>query len=81
MQPIDPSYVRRQIGRKLQVTREAQGKSITDITVETGIRPGKLAALEAGEVNFRILTLEKLCRAYGLTIPQLLLDLTLEWPA
>lgn len=55
----------RRIGARLLRLRKARGLSCLDVQHATGIYFNSVAAIERGEVNFKILTLKKLAAFYG----------------
>jgi DNA-binding XRE family transcriptional regulator len=77
MPQVDLTNAHKEIGKQLYKLRKAARKSIAEAATDAGIMPRTLAKIEDGEVNFRILTLGKLCRAYNVTLEELLEDSTL----
>lgn len=78
MAKIDQSKTRKVVGQKLKHARKAMKKTIHSAATEAGIHPATLSKIEKGKVNFRFLTLVKICKVYDLD-PKTLLDaMTLE---
>jgi len=63
----------KQIGIKLRELRQPSQKSIKEAAAEAGIDPKALPRIERGRADFRILTLEKLCRIYNVAIQKTLI--------
>ncbi len=62
----------RQIGMKLQKLRKAQGLSRYALAKRAGISRVYVAKLEAGRSNPTVAMLERLARALGVTVKELL---------
>ena len=75
MPQIDSENARKVVGDRLRLAREAMNKTIKDLGIEAGIDPKALQEIENGNVDFRILTIPKLCRAYKVSVRSLLDDL------
>ena len=73
--PQLPSKIRAAIGNKLCQIRKTKGKSIGQAATEAGVLARTLANIERGKVDFRILTLLKLCQAYNICMDKLLEDI------
>lgn len=78
MPQFDLTNAHKKIGKTLRKLRIAARKSIKEAAADAGIAPSTLSKIEDGEVNFHILTLGKLCKAYNIAPAQLLKNLTLE---
>ena len=74
MPKISPPDVREALGKRLRLAREHMKKTIEEIAIEALIAPKKLKEIENGKVNFRILTLNKLCKGYKVSVEYLLGD-------
>jgi transcriptional regulator with XRE-family HTH domain len=75
MPQIDPKNARKVVGDRLRLAREAMRKTIKDIAIEAGMDSRTLQEIEDGNVDFRILTLQKLCKGYKVSADHLLDDL------
>ena len=74
MTAIILSNSRKILGRKLRLIREAGNITMEQVAAKAGISLGRLSKIEEGSVNFRILTLRKLCKGYDVTLEKLLED-------
>lgn len=72
MPKISPSDARKALGKRLRQAREQMKKTLEEIAIEALIAPKKLKDIENGKVNFRILTLNKLCKGYKVSVEYLL---------
>jgi transcriptional regulator with XRE-family HTH domain len=72
MPPFDLTNAQKIVGERLRLMREAMMKSINEAATDAGIAPKTLSKIEDGEVDFRILTLRKLCKAYNVGLEKLL---------
>lgn len=66
------SNVHTVIGERLRLTRAATGKTIKEVAAEAGITARTLSRIEAGKVEFRILTLAKISLVYKIPPEELL---------
>lgn len=71
---IGPPGARKALGKRLRQARVQMNKTIEEIAIEALIAPKKLKDIENGKVNFRILTLNKLCKGYKVSMEYLLGD-------
>ena len=74
MPKITPPHARKALGKRLRQAREQRKKTTREIAIESLITPKKLKDIENGKVNFRILTLNKLCKGYKVSMEYLLGD-------
>jgi len=59
-----------QIGERLRIAREEQGKTYEHITEETGVTYGRMKRFEAGETPIPLPELELLSNALGISFPE-----------
>jgi len=81
MPQFDLAGAHKEIGIQLRKIRIVARKSLNQAAIDAGIAPRTLSKIEDGESNFRILTLEKLLKAYNTDLSHLLRDFTLPPPA
>ena len=68
------SSLDRQIARRLQVLRAAQGWTLDALAAKTGISRATLSRLERGELSATATMLSTLCAQYGWTISRLMAE-------
>lgn len=80
MSSIKAATARKTLGKQLRMLRKATKKTVQEIAKEAGILPATLVKIEDGKANFRLLTLEKIGKVYGLSSKELLESLPVERP-
>ena len=64
----------RRLGRRLSQLREQQQLTIDELAGRTGLEPGHLSKIEAGEVDVHLTALMALAHALGVKPDQLVMD-------
>ena len=68
VQNTDPkNQFRRAIGERLKAAREGQKKEIREVARGCNMKVKALERIEAGQSNFRMLTIDRLCHYYGIS--------------
>jgi transcriptional regulator with XRE-family HTH domain len=70
--------LRKLIGRVLRRTRMAQGRTLREVSDLAGVSIGHLSEVERGRKEPSSELLDAICRALGLTLPELLLAVLRE---
>ncbi len=65
----------RNFGQRLTYLREKQNLTIAELAARSGLDPGRIGQIEAGEVDFEITIILALARGMGLS-PGQLVDFT-----
>jgi len=60
------------VGMEIRVARVRQGKSIADISRQTGLNPNVLSELELGKNDSQILTYKRVVEALGMDMKDFL---------
>jgi len=64
--------VLRLLGRRITELRKERLLMIDDLAARTGLDPGELAAMEAGQVDIPLTVLHRLARELGITFGEFL---------
>jgi transcriptional regulator with XRE-family HTH domain len=62
----------RLLGRRITELRQERKMPLETLASLTGLDPGELAAIEAGEVDISLTMIHRLARAFGITPEQFL---------
>lgn len=65
---FDRNFYRKEVGMKLRDAREKSGKSVREVSEETGINISNLSRIENGKYNYGIDMLNKLAKCYGKSV-------------
>lgn len=68
------SLLRREVGDVLRETRQAQGRTLRDVSASAAVSLGYLSEIERGEKEASSEMLASICRALDLPMSRMLLD-------
>lgn len=68
------SLLRREVGDVLRETRQAQKRTLRDVSASASVSLGYLSEIERGEKEASSELLASICKALGLPMSQMLLD-------